>query len=386
MKKIVLSLFLIGAFGLTGISQFWTENFNSGSGAAGTPANGYTSPNGTWTMTDLGSAGAFPNNWYVSDEESGVAVNNCGNAGLGNPTLHVGNMAGSPGGLCPAGDCGAAYDASTNTETIRRIESPIIDCSGQTTITLEFKHIGFGEPPQDGATAVYSDNGGATWNPVSLVALTSQCCCLLPGFCGGPDPIPCSDLLSGQGYWQTLSFALPASCDGNPNVKIGFLWVNDGNNAGSDPSCAIDDITLTGTPSGGPTASFTTPVTTICVGTCIDFTNTSTGGPFTATDWTFTGATPNISAINNPTNICYNTAGTFAVELSVTDASGTDVETVAGYITVVDAPDAGGDGASNLCNDATLNLNTLLSGADAGGVWLKPAEHRADNLLPEQEF
>ena len=30
----------------------------------------------------------------------------------------------------------------------------------------------------------------------------------------------------------------------NPNVRIGFRWVNDGNGSASDPSFAVDDITL----------------------------------------------------------------------------------------------------------------------------------------------
>ncbi|MBL7897562.1 MAG: PKD domain-containing protein, partial [Crocinitomicaceae bacterium] len=98
-------------------------------------------------------------------------------------------------------------------------------------------------------------------------------------------------------------------------------------------------------------------------------TNTSTGGPFTVTDWVFTGGTPGTSAVSNPTNICYNTAGSYQVQLTVTDANGTDVQTTPAFITVVNSPNAGADGTSNICNNATLNLNTLLSGADAGGTW-----------------
>ncbi len=175
-----------------------------------------------------------------------------------------------------------------------------------------------------------------------------------------------------QGLWQTNTYALPATCENIANLRIGFIWRNTDDLVATDPSFAADNIELTVPSVAGPTASFTTPLTTICVGSCINFTNTSTGGPFTVTDWTFTGATPATSAVNNPINICYNTPGTYAVSLSVTDGSAaSDVETIAGYITVVDIPDAGTNGASNLCNNTTLNLNTLLSGADPGGTWLE---------------
>jgi gliding motility-associated-like protein len=140
---------------------------------------------------------------------------------------------------------------------------------------------------------------------------------------------------SGQGEWATFSIALPASANNNPNVRIGFRWVNNDDGTGADPSFAVDNITLstvtTGTP---PVASFTANQTTICEGDCISFTNTSTGAPFTAINWNFPGATPATSTQNNPINICYATAGTYTVELTVTNTDGTDTETVTNFITV----------------------------------------------------
>lgn len=368
LSSALFALIIQVAFGQTVV---WTEDFNSGAGTQGTLASAYTSGNGSWSITDLGSTGSTPNAWYVSDQESGVAPGNCGAASLGNPTLHVGNVAGSPGGLCATGDCGAAYDASAGCETVTRAESPIIDLTGQTTLTLRFNHIGYGEPPNDMGSAVYSDDGGATWNPITGGSpLTSECCCLLAGFCTNPtDPTPCTDAFSGQGYWQQITLSLPASCENNPNVKIGFIWNNDGNNAGTDPSCAIDDVEILAAASASPVADFSTTNTTICVGDCIDFTDASTLGTNPSWDWTFTGAATTTSTSQNPTGICYNTAGTYTVELTVTDDNGTDTETKVDYITVVAAGNAGTDNTGNVCNDNTLDLNTLLIGADAGGTW-----------------
>ncbi|MBU0763842.1 MAG: PKD domain-containing protein [Bacteroidetes bacterium] len=87
-----------------------------------------------------------------------------------------------------------------------------------------------------------------------------------------------------------------------------------------------------------PVAEFTASVTEIYTGGSVDFTNLSAGIPDTWS-WTFTGGTPSTSTEVNPANIMYNTAGTFTVELTVTNTMGTDTETKVGYITVTEAPD-----------------------------------------------
>lgn len=353
MKKLVLLIALIYQINLS-YSQtvIWTESFSNGC-ASDCFANAYVGPNGAWTVTNTGANGADANVWYVSGAECGNNPGACGSVcGATDPSLHISS------GPTLLGDQGAAYAAGGLgfffVETDKRVESPTINLTGQSTITLNFNYIEdyvgqAGYDASDDATVWYFD--GVVWAQINPLAITPN---------GGCAP---------QGNWTAFSVALPASANNNPNVKIGFRWVNDDDNNGTDPSIAIDDITLTIPTVGGPTASFTTPTTTICAGTCIDFTNTSTGGPFTVTDWTFTGATPGTSAANNPTGICYNTAGTYAVSLTVTDAGAlSNTSTVAGYITVVAAPDAGLDGAGNVCDNATLNLNTLVSGS-AGGTW-----------------
>ncbi|MBK7130342.1 MAG: PKD domain-containing protein [Crocinitomicaceae bacterium] len=336
MKKI-FNLFLLGAAtfvlqNLNAQTVIWSEDFDP------TP--------GGWTYAAIGPNGADPNFFEMDDDESGVAPPGCGVAGTGNQTLHITSVF-FPGG-------GAAYDAGglcgilTCPQTATRAQSPNISTVGYTNLTLSFDYIMGGDA---------SDFGGLWYNDgMGWVALTNP----LPQTPGGCLP---------QGQWTNYSIALPVSCENIANLQIGFSWINNDDGVGTDPSIAINDIEITTPTSTPPVASFTTTSTTICVGDCIDFTNTSTGGPFTTTDWTFTGATPATSAVNNPTNICYNTAGTYDVSLFVEDANGNDIETTVGYITVVNTPNAGADGSSNICNNATLDLNTLLSGADAGGIW-----------------
>lgn len=210
---------------------FWTETFGTASCAArGTLANGFNSGNGAWTQTN-GANGSLANEWYVSPTEanmgSGVCSDGCvSNGALTNSTLHLSAV----GGLCGTPDCGSAYDATNgNNITDKRVESPVINCSGQTGITLSFLYIGNGQTTLDNTIIWYFD--GISWN----VLFDPNASGLCGAFCG---------LGICQGVWTPLSIALPASADNNPNVRIGFQWVNNGDGIGSDPSFGVDDITL----------------------------------------------------------------------------------------------------------------------------------------------
>lgn len=83
-----------------------------------------------------------------------------------------------------------------------------------------------------------------------------------------------------------------------------------------------------------PVANFSSSGTSLCINDCIDFTDLSTGGIVTGWNWYFEGGIPATSNIQNPTGICYNTAGTYGVALTVTNTFGQDSMYVAGYITV----------------------------------------------------
>ncbi|MCS7029222.1 MAG: M43 family zinc metalloprotease [Bacteroidia bacterium] len=88
--------------------------------------------------------------------------------------------------------------------------------------------------------------------------------------------------------------------------------------------------------SGVPNADFVASMTTIPVGSSINFTDLSTGVP-TSWSWSFPGATPSSSTLQNPTGITYNTVGTYSVTLTVSNSHGTDTETKVNYINVVSA-------------------------------------------------
>jgi Zn-dependent metalloprotease/PKD repeat protein len=86
-----------------------------------------------------------------------------------------------------------------------------------------------------------------------------------------------------------------------------------------------------------PVASFSSGITNFCAGTCINFTDNSTNSP-TSWSWSFPGSTTPTSTAQNPTNICYNTAGTYNVSLTASNNAGGNTNTVNSYITVNPVP------------------------------------------------
>ena len=297
-KYSLLILFISALTPLSLMAQiFYTETFD-GAVCPGTVGCDYSLIG--WTQTIAGAEGATPNKFYISCAENGNVAGICGSGCGSDQSLHIGNVAGSPASLfCPAGDCGASYDASAGCETNRRVESTTINCSGFTGITISFVYMENGEGALDDASLWYFD--GTTWTILDVLSKTPTTC-------------------APQGRWTAFSTALPASADLNPNVKIGFLWVNNGNNIGTDPSFAVDDISLTATPVV-PVAGFTFLPAVPCTGQTVNFTNTSTGTPTLTYSWTFAGGVPATSTSANPI-VTFAAAGAHTVTLTVTDGFG----------------------------------------------------------------
>jgi gliding motility-associated-like protein len=295
-------------FGAKSQTVIWTEDFQNNCASA-CLASGYAGTNGAWTVTNIGANDPEANEWFVSGAECGNAVGTCGSAcATTDPSLHVGNVAVAALGL-PA-DNGAAYNAGGLCGsffcvlTDKRAESPTINLTGQTNITLNFNYIENGDGALDDASLWYFD--GATWALLDPLAKPSLGAC------------------APQGLWTAFSIPLPASANNNANVKIGFRWVNNDDGVGNDPSFAVDDITLTIPATTGPNANFTTSTSTICVGDSITFTDASTTSGATTYSWTFATGTPATANTVGPHTVVFNTAGTHNISLTVTDANGTD--------------------------------------------------------------
>lgn len=258
MKSILLnSVFLMAsiiAIPQFAVAQFWTENFIPTNMVNDGSANGYQGTNGTWVETQLaGNTGSDANKFFISCSEAGMVANNCGGSCPPSPlppptpfigqSLHIGSVPFiiSP---CPIGDCGASYNAGdgglgfSDASTEVRIESPTINCNGNSDIGLSFNYIEFGDGSNDNAEVWYFD--GNSWSLLLDMSKTS---------CGDASGGPCNVTPCGTsgatGLW-TLSpmINLPASANNNPNVKIGFRWINNNDGVGTDPSFAVTSIQL----------------------------------------------------------------------------------------------------------------------------------------------
>lgn len=180
---------------------------------------------GTWSMNiSSGTNDGSHNFWEINDDEGGVVAGGCGVANNGDATLHVASTmplisgaAYNAGGLCLGG---LGMCVTTN----MRAESPTFVTTGYNNITLTFDFISLGDGLNDNCSVVYDDGSGWQVANASIKSAT----------CG-----------SGQGLWTSATVVLPASCNNNPAVRIGFNWTNNDDGVGSDPSAAINNVRVT---------------------------------------------------------------------------------------------------------------------------------------------
>ncbi len=234
----------------TSTNVIYSENFQSTVG---------------WTLnTNTGTNGTTPNTWEINATEGGVLPPGCGVANNGDLTLHI---------TCTSLFCGsfitgAVYNASITSN--KRTESPVINTTGYTGLTLNFDFISMGDGMNDNASVVYFD--GTSWQTLTASIKSVNC-------------------VSGQGQWTAYTATLPVACENNPNFRIGFNWTNNNDNVGTDPSVAINNITITtGSSSPIPTITYSQasgsffPVgTTTVTATATDFASNTDICTFTVT-------------------------------------------------------------------------------------------------------
>jgi len=122
--------------------------------------------------------------------------------------------------------------------------------------------------------------------------------------------------------------------DANGNLWTGFGQTPINNSYRNDLWKFVPDPACGGC-SLIPLALFSAPHH-ICPGTCTDFINLS---QFATTFlWSFPGATPSTSVDANPTNICYNTPGSYSVTLIASNMNTSDTLTLTNYMTVYPYP------------------------------------------------
>ncbi|MGZ4059786.1 MAG: T9SS type B sorting domain-containing protein, partial [Bacteroidia bacterium] len=222
------------------------------------------------------------NEWFISGAECGNAAGVCGSVcGATDPSLHIGANDGF------VLDAGASYDAGGFcgvlfcVATDMRAESPTINCFGKVNITMTFNYMENGDLTTDDATLWYFD--GTVWAQIDPLAKTPLGAC------------------APQGKWTAFSILLPASANNNPNVKIGFRWVNNDDGVGTDPSFAVDDINLS-TPTTNTITTGVIAGSPFCACSTVNVPFTSTG--------TFTAG-------NIYTAQLSNAAGSFAAPVAI---------------------------------------------------------------------
>ncbi len=359
LRGMVLALILCCSSAHYSSAQiFWSESFGNGCNP-GLPASSFNGNVGPWTQTSQNVNDPFANEWYVSATSTGLPAGSCTNNCQLDPTqtsqsLHIGNVVGSPnaGTICFNGDCGALYDAGgfapNQVTTDKRAESPVINCAGRFNITLKFNYIEGGNTIDNG-TVEYFD--GVSWAFLTDPAKTDAASC------------------SGLGKWTAFSIALPASANNNPNVKIGFRWVNNDDALTTGPSFAIDSITLSAvvTP---VVANFSVDSLTACAGSSLHFTDLSSGNPI-SWSWAFVGGTPALSSSQNPV-VTYLTPGVYTVKLIAINSSDTDTIIRTNYITINNCVPPVADfivSDTAFCQNHCVNFTDLSTNNPTSWIW-----------------
>ena len=112
---------------------------------------------------------------------------------------------------------------------------------------MNFEYLENGDGASDDLGIWYFD--GTVWNKIDDTPKT---------------PLTCAP----QGEWTAYTITLPGSANNNPNVQIGFQWVNDNDNVGTNPSTAIYNIQLSANDTEAPTMNCDTDVNVFVDGVC----------------------------------------------------------------------------------------------------------------------
>ena len=114
-----------------------------------------------------------------------------------------------------------------------------------------------------------------------------------------------------------------------------------------------------------PIPDFSASATTIQAGQSINFTDQSLVTP-TSWQWMFQGGTPPTSPSQNPTNIVYNTPGSYDVSLQATNINGSATKLKSNYITVVPPLSANAGNNKEICQGGSTSIGGAIPAT--GGI------------------
>ncbi len=288
IKSSVFTILFLSVFFNTVKAQvFWTEDFSTTCASKCIPENYTTGANtggakGVWTAVAGGTTeGTNANIWFISYAEEGRIEGKCADLPkVNNGSLHISTAA----------DQGAIYTkgGAAGGETDKRVISPVINCTGKSSIKLDFDFICQGDAAHVDHCDVEYSSDGTNFTAIQTNLVSNMCS-------------------SSVAMWQLVTISLPASADNNANVKIAFHWKNS-SASGGDPSFAVDNIHL----SSSSSSLITNPIS---------------GGPFCACSvikvpYTASGV---FAASNIFTAQLSNATGSFAAPIQLGTLSGTSL-------------------------------------------------------------
>lgn len=298
-----------------------------------------------------------------------VTVNNQPDAGAdGNSTLC--NSAGSTldlNTLLSGADPGGTWAETTGSGQFNT-GTGVFDASGLTAGTYTFTYTLTGTPPcvDDFATfdVVVSNQPEAGADGNSTLCNTAGTTIDLNTLLSGADPGGTWAETTGSGQFNTGTGVFDAS--GLAAGTYTFTYTITATAPCLD-DFATFDIIVNDQPDAGADGN-----TTLCnaAGTTLDL-NTLLSGADPGGTWAETTASGQFNTGTGVFDASGLTAGTYTFTYTLTAAAPCLDDFATIDVVVSDQPDAGVDGNSTLCNSAgsTIDLNTLLSGADPGGTW-----------------
>jgi gliding motility-associated-like protein len=336
-----LTLIVLTVYAHSSMAQLlWAEDFGTAAACGDIDSViSYTSANGNWSETYANPNDTI-NAWFVSAREAFTGLGNCGDgctaAGGLNQTLHVSTNS-------VVIDPGATYDNTNVSDIIAW--TPPINTGGAEHMILEFDYLEGGDATDNG-TVVISVGTTAAYTTLLDPAKTT-------GACG----------VSGQ--WQHATIYLDTNYNNQFQLYIGFRFESNGDGIGSQPSFAVDNITITDT---FPEAVFTISNDSICAGETVNFTNLSTSENMTFL-WEFDGT--NTSTAKSPQNVLFATAGTYVITLTATNGNGSDDTTMTlEVLNCVPPIPAISANSTNLCVGQCVNFtDQSIPGTFGIGAW-----------------
>lgn len=184
--------------------------------------------------------------------------------------------------------------------------TPYLDFSSTAAVSMTFKvaYARFNATYYDSLIVWATGDCGQTWTRVYNKGNST--------LATAPDLSNNSAFVPTAAQWRLETVDLSAFA-GNDQVRLNFQ-----NKCGYGQYLYIDDINIIGGNSA-PTAGFNISDNTPCAGQSVTLTNTSVGA--TSYAWNIPGGTPNTSTDTNPT-VVFNTAGSYTVTLTATNANG----------------------------------------------------------------